>query len=532
MTTHVNGTPLPATDTNAELLALGAALATPADTAEVLALAPEDFTPGANQHIYLAIRATHANGLAVNASTVYAQLAADGHPQAGDLVHTLYRDGTPGTAWHYAQLITGASRSRRLLAEGQRLIQLAGLDPSEEREAHALDIAVGLFDRLTDAGTPDLQALKHHRDVTAETRKLKVRADAQRAYQRDQRGAHAIPPPILLGAEFLDQPDPPTTYRIDQLWPTGGRILLAAQYKAGKTTIVGNLVRSLVDAQPFLDHYPINRQARRVTLIDNELDPHMIRRWLREQHIERTDGFAVLSLRGRISTFDILDPDTRTHWARQLQAINTDVVILDCLRPLMDALGLDENREAGRILTAFDELLGEAGVQEAVVVHHMGHQGERSRGDSRLRDWPDVEWRLVREDLEDPASARYFTAFGRDVDIPETAITYNQATRRLSNANGNRKDAAAHRGLDGLLDILAADDAKEGLSTRQIIQRALEADVAAKHVVPKILSIAVNEGHLTSWAGTRRSTMYALKLDRPTAPPHPAPTGPAPVANE
>jgi hypothetical protein len=515
--TTVNGTPLPATDTNAELLALGAALNTPGDLADILALPTDAFEPGRNRTVHAALVAVTRQGLPATPQTVYAELDRNGHHDTAVFVFSLYQNGVPGTGHHFAQKIAGAARSRDYLAAAQRLTQLATTEPGEERDAYVLDVAAGLFENLADTGTPDIQALKHDREVQAEVRRLRARGDAARAYAREQRGDHATPPVITLGNEFLAQPDPATTYRIDRLWPTGGRVLLAAQYKAGKTTMMGNLIRSLVDAQPFLDHYHINRQARRVTLIDNELDPHMIRRWLREQHITRTDAFAVLPLRGHLSTFDLLDPHTRSHWATQLRDLGTDIVILDCLRPIMDALGLDENREAGRLLTAIDELLGEAQVAEAVIVHHMGHTGERSRGDSRLRDWPDVEWRLMREDLDDPASPRYFAAFGRDVDIPET--------RHLTAATGSRKDAAAHRGLDGLLDLLAADDARQGLSTRQIIQRALENDVAAKHVVPKILTLAVNQGHLTSWTGPRRAAMYALKPTT-TAPHTPTPDPP------
>ena len=52
---------------------------------------------------------------------------------------------------------------------------------------------------------------------------------------------------------------------------------------------------------------------------------------------------------------------------------------------MLDALGLDEHRDAGRFLTAFDALLVEAGIRDAFVVTHMGHTNERARGDSRLR---------------------------------------------------------------------------------------------------------------------------------------------------
>ena len=56
----------------------------------------------------------------------------------------------------------------------------------------------------------------------------------------------------------------------------------------------------------------------------------------------------------------------------------------------------------------------------------MGHTGERSRGDSRLIDWPDAGWRLVKdaEDDDDQHVRRvYFTALGRDANQPLSCRT-------------------------------------------------------------------------------------------------------------
>lgn len=513
MTTHVNGSPLPAMDSSAERMTLGAALNSPGDVAELRTLAPEDFTPGRHQLTYRAILSVANRDLPVTVGSVVDELVRDGHDDAHLFIADLYAQGIPGTARDYGELVTRAARNRKILAGAQRLAQLAGLEPTDENHAHALDIALGLAQDIEGtAVTLDLQALRHERDVAAETRKLRARADAARVIAREQRG-NPLPPAITLGTQFFTEPDEPVNYRLDQLWPTGGRVLLAAQYKAGKTTIVNNLVRSLVDAEPFLDHYPVTRQARRVVLADNELDRGMLRRWLREQHIQRTDGFAVLPLRGHLSSFDILDPAVRTEWARQLRDTGADVFILDCLRPLMDALGLDENHDAGRILTAVDELLGQAGIPEAVIIHHMGHTGERARGDSRLRDWPDVEWRLIREDPDDPASPRYFTAFGRDVEQPETALTYDPDTRRLVLATGNRKDAVIYRDLDALIDLIGeADPTGQGLSQRQIISHAMTAGIAAKGLIPKMLSAGQTQGLLNHWKGPRAAEMYSTKI--------------------
>jgi hypothetical protein len=498
--------PLPAADTSAEELALGAALNSADDVEEIRRLSTEEFAPGRHRDVFHAILAVADRGLPVTPHTVLDELDPTGEKAAGAFLHKLYAQGAPGTAAYFVDRVTTAARSRRILQAGQCLGQLAGMEPGGDRDAAVLAELTTVTALLTGEGLPDPHTLRHEREVIAEARKIRARDEARRLVVREQRG-HIERPRFVLGAELLAEADPPVSYRVDRLWPTGGRILLAAQYKAGKTTLVGNLIRSLTDADDFLDQFHVTRQARRVALIDNELDRHMIRRWLREQGIERTDLFAPVSLRGKLSTFDILDPQVRTEWAADLRELNADVLILDCLRPVLDALGLDENREAGRLLTAFDELLGEAGVSEAVVVHHMGHNSERSRGDSRLRDWPDVEWRLVREDAEDPASPRYFSAFGRDVDVPESQLTYDASKRRLTLAGGNRRDARGRATLPAVLAVIAANP--EGISGRGI-EEALS-DNEKRQDIRSAIKLAVAERHVITFTGPRRATMHVIR---------------------
>jgi hypothetical protein len=260
-------------------------------------------------------------------------------------------------------------------------------------------------------------------------------------------------PPIRGLTDILDEPDDETPYRIQGVWPDGARIMLAAQAKAGKTHTVGNVIRSLVDADPFLDVFIVRAAAQRVVLIDNEMSPNQIRRWLRDQRIRNVDAVDVVSLRGHVGTFDLVDERVRGEWAARIRATGADVVVLDCLRPIFDALGLDENRDAGRFLVAFDALLAEAGVTDALVVHHMGHSGERTRGDSRLRDWPDAAWHIVREN-DEQSSDRYFSAYGRDVNLPEGLLTLDG--RRLAYAPTNRKDVEKQKSSDEALNAVVA----------------------------------------------------------------------------
>jgi hypothetical protein len=287
-------------------------------------------------------------------------------------------------------------------------------------------------------------------DVAREAYRLRTLNAAREIVAKEQQPDVEFPPVINLD-DFLAVEDDPIKYVIDQMMPIGAHGIITAQYKAGKTTLIGNLIRSLVDGDPFLDEYAVNREST-VTLIDNELDPRTLRRWLRSQGIKNTHRVKLLSLRGKVSTFNLLDDDTRAQWATMLQ--DPGVVILDCLRPVLDALGLDENREAGRFLVAFDEWLDDINATEAMLVHHMGHSGERSRGDSRLQDWPEMTWKLIRQDHDDPASPRYFTAFGRDVDVPESAIVFDPDTRHLSITEGTRKTAKTNQKIPGVLEFL------------------------------------------------------------------------------
>jgi RecA-family ATPase len=225
--------------------------------------------------------------------------------------------------------------------------------------------------------------------------------------------------PIPL-ANFLAIEDEPVTYRIDKLWRRNGRVVLAAQAKAGKTTLIG-IMRSILDGDPFLGKYQTEPAAQGVVLLDFEMDDPTIRQWLRDQRIFNLNGATVRPLRGKASSFDILDPVIRSEWAVRIQG--HDIVIVDCLRPILDALGLDENRDAGRFLTAFDELLNQADVSEALILHHMGHTGERSRGDSRIIGRPDATWKMFREDTEDEDSPRYSPPTAETSTAPKTNST-------------------------------------------------------------------------------------------------------------
>lgn len=348
-------------------------------------------------------------------------------------------------------------------------------------------------------------------DIAKKLDNLRIDREARRRLDEETRPQITLPPVKTLDA-LLDEPDSLTPFLIDRIAPAGGRVLLSAQYKAGKTTLVGNAIRSLADREPFLGRFDITETKNNIVAIDDELSENTIRRWIRDQNIVNTAAVAdVIALRGKVGMFNILDDKCRSMWAKRLQDSGCDYLVLDCLRPILDALGLDENRDAGRFLVAFDALLDEAGIPDALLVQHMGHSNERARGDSRLQDWPDAIWRLVRED-DTPESARYFSAYGRDVDVPEGRLDFHPATRRLTYAAGSRKDAKTEMAFLAVIDVLAshaqADADGEGM-TSTAVQKAL-ADDHPRANVRAALKQAVGRGLAKVTDGNRRAKLHTI----------------------
>ena len=144
------------------------------------------------------------------------------------------------------------------------------------------------------------------------------------------------------------------------------------------------------------------------------------------------------------------------------------------------------------------------------MVQHMGHTNERARGDSRLQDWPDAIWRLVRED-DEPGSPRFFSAYGRDVDLPEGRLNFDPDTRHLAYIDGSRKDAKTDAATPDVVAILAEDAQQggEGLSGRAMETAACTGE-HTRQAVRKALATLIRQGLVTVVAGPKRSKLHRI----------------------
>jgi Bifunctional DNA primase/polymerase, N-terminal/AAA domain len=358
-------------------------------------------------------------------------------------------------------------------------------------------------------------------EVAKEQLRLWIREEAQRRHR--EMTAEQLPEPTLTRlSDLLAEPLTAPAYRVNKLWTKGGNVILAAQRKAGKTTLVENLTRSLVDNQTFLDRgdqfasaghddYDVTPVDGLVALLDLELDRNMLHRWLADQKIRNTDRLLVESMRGQAHLFDIRDDKRRQKWASLFSHYGVKVLILDPLGAMLDAYGLDENSnsDVGPVLQALDALKVDAGIEELLLVHHFGHNGERSRGASKLRGWPDVEWFLVRERAKNgeeppPDAERFFLAEGRDVMVPETRVEFDPATRRLWLAGGSRVQRKATKDAPALLAIVTENP---GLS-----QTAIEAEAQARDIARDraraALKALIKSGQVVTKPGPKRATLH------------------------
>lgn len=228
----------------------------------------------------------------------------------------------------------------------------------------------------------------------------------------------------LSEALGVDLPD--VQYRIEGLTIERGNVLLAAQYKSGKSTCMFNLIKSLCDGDDFLGFGVTPLDAdRRVVYYDFELDESYCINQLKALNIEHPERCVVRSLRGHTVP---LTTDRAKEWViADLKASNADVWIID---PFAAVFTGDENSntEVNEWLRAVDEIKRKAGVQELILVTHTGRNNEgptRARGATRLDDWADVRWTWETVKGEDRKS---LTAKGRGVSVDEVHVEWNPDT--------------------------------------------------------------------------------------------------------
>jgi hypothetical protein len=262
------------------------------------------------------------------------------------------------------------------------------------------------------------------------TQKELLRLQARQRAQEILASAPFIPPETaMLLSEFLETPPAEEEFLVDQVLGAEHNALLAAQYKAGKTTLLLNLLKSLTDEEQFLGHFNTHLAAGRVIWFNYELTEEQARRWAADMGIARADRAAYVGLRGLPNP---LASDAGREWIVDfLRKHEAAVWFIDTFRASFFGENLNDMADVARYTSLIDRIKHEAGVSESILTHHFGRKqhdngAEHGLGSVELDAWTDMRWLLVRD-----KETRYFSVEGRSVGLAESAMSYDDTTREL-----------------------------------------------------------------------------------------------------
>jgi hypothetical protein len=324
-----------------------------------------------------------------------------------------------------------------------------------------------------------------------EAERLRVRRAATRLVDAEEAAAHVVVLPRQTLREALASPRPEESpVRVEGLHRIGYNSTITAKFKTGKTTLGGNLLRSLADGDPFLDKFEVTPPDGLIGLLNYELTDADMLDWLIDQDITRTDRIAVLNMRGqRFSLASERNQEELIKWCRDL---GVEVLHLDPHRRAFAGFGSENsNDDVNRFTDTLDAVKSEAGVRDLFLYVHMGRMSsevgaEHARGATALDDWTDQRWVLTKDEHED----RFMYADGRMDYVPEFRLAYQRSTRRLVAEDGNRRDNSTEKYRTAILNVLEVVE-KEGAAVGALEMRL---DINKKGALTPALGDLIREG--------------------------------------
>lgn len=390
-----------------------------------------------------------------------------------------------------------AYRADEIAAGRDSVVSFPGLKTNDEAEA---ENEPGFFES----------------EVASHKRRILALREAKRQIAAEESSGVELPDVITLD-EWLEQADEPEAWRIDGLWPVGGRVNLSASPKAGKTTLITNVVRTLVDGDVFLGEYfssgaPARESGPSVIVFDLEMTEGMLKDWYRKINLENRRQVSVIPLKGQGSALDFLTPETRKRLVEKYQGAHT--YILDPVGPLLMALGMDENSntDVQRFLTTWDEFVHEMGGKESMVANHAGWNGERARGASAFEGSGDSLWMLTNPERGD-ATPRFFRARGRDVSVAESQLVMDE-NKNLTLSGKSRKqvadEAKARAAVPVVLSVLEDGKVLSSNAIEAEVKRLKLEDGPGRDSVRAAVKLAYKQGRLVDRGTVKGGVSYGL----------------------
>ena len=272
-------------------------------------------------------------------------------------------------------------------------------------------------------------------------RQEKYRHEARSEIAQDEaRAAMTLPETPSdrsLDERLRDSPEP-VPYHIEGLARRRHNVVVAAQYKTGKTSLAVERVRAEVDGLPFLDSFATRRIDGNVGFWNNELEPADIDDYFREVAIANRAKVFVEDCKGfRVPLLNDFGAEFTIKWLNEREI---ESWYLDPWRAVCSWSRVNEylDPEVAPLVEQIDAIKRETGVLSVHINHHCGARDlTRPRGATTLADWADAIWMYARE-----SERRYLSAIGRGVDLAEGIVELDEDRRLLFKEGGRREQTA------------------------------------------------------------------------------------------
>lgn len=337
-----------------------------------------------------------------------------------------------------------------------------------------------------------------------------------RVSQEAQARLHAteFAPPALATtfAEVLALPEPQISWTVEQLAEHGHNVLLAAQFKAGKTTLLLNLVRAMVDDVPFLGRFNCQLEGR-ACYLNCELTEADAQRWIKDLQFANPERALLVGLRGQPNPLASVQGQ---RWLVDfLKRHNVSTLIVDTFRASYFGDSHNDNAQVARYTALLDSVKAEANVSMLVLSHHFGRKEhepgqEHGQGAVELDNWADMRWLLTLG-----GDSRFLAATGRTDGIPESRLNFDRATRRLvldeSSFGLGREHARKHSAEEAILNVVRANP---GVTARELRTKARGKGVSTE-ACDQALKALVAGRTIVTHPGPNNSKQHYLLEDAP-----------------
>ncbi len=266
------------------------------------------------------------------------------------------------------------------------------------------------------------------------------------------------PWPTTLYDQLAEVP-PKTDWVMHDLAPAG-IVMVNAQAKGGKTTLLINAAFSMVENVPFLNRFKVNLQPdERIGYLNMELPKGQMNEWFRDLQIsdegqKRLEVYHSMEYGLKVLDFS---NDRAVEWViKWLTDNGITVLFADPLAKLYNparwmGAGGDVNAAFTQWFNVLEDIQRIAKLRLVWIAHHTGFSEEaadRSRGASSMMDNPTVNMILRHNGGhagKPKGNERWLKAWGRAVDVDEFEIGYDPIKRRLfkTGGSGTRADSAS-----------------------------------------------------------------------------------------